>query len=269
MPTIRSWQLSGVIVVCACASNPSMDILPANRFWQPSAATVLYHTRRSHLSVVSSWWWAWNCLKHVGQFIKRNKVLHNVASSWFCYPHWIKMHGQPHIKYIWSLYLLCIDGTNIINNWWYTTGWPPSKINICTYSEHTLRMCNTYCFPLQQLLPEHAFVFCYTYIACLVLGSLTCVQYFGQPHFCSPFRRASFSFSYFGAASLLFNFLDNLTLVQFYFYIPCNEKVLCRLKSSFYLDFSCKSSHICWSCRRCASQSGALSAFRNGGVRTP
>jgi len=70
------------------ASNHSMDILNASRFWQPSAATALYHTRRSHHSVVSSWWWAWNCPKHVEQFIKRNKVLHKVTSSWFCYLHW-------------------------------------------------------------------------------------------------------------------------------------------------------------------------------------
>ena len=69
------------------ASNHSMDILNASRFWQPSAATALYHTRRSHHSVVSSWWWAWNCPKHVEQFIKRNQVLHKLTSSWFCYLH--------------------------------------------------------------------------------------------------------------------------------------------------------------------------------------
>jgi len=60
--------------------------------------TALYHTRRSHRSVVSSWWWAWNCPKHVEQFIKRNKILRKVTSGWFCYLHRIKKHGQPHIE---------------------------------------------------------------------------------------------------------------------------------------------------------------------------
>ena len=106
-------------------------------------------------------------------------------------------------------------------------------------SEHTLRMCNTFCFSLQQWLPEHAFVFRYTYIACLVLGNLTGVQCFGQPHCCSVFWAASqlfcilgsltivlyfgqphFRSVFWGAASLLFNFLGNLTVVQFIFTFP-------------------------------------------------
>ena len=31
------------------------------------------------------------------------------------------------LGYIWPLRILCIDGTNIINNWRYTTGWLPSE----------------------------------------------------------------------------------------------------------------------------------------------
>jgi len=95
----RVWYSAVAAESCQNQLAGSMSILGfANWFWQPSAAMALYHTRRSHHSVVSSWWWAWNCPKHVEQFIKWNKVLHKVTSSWFFYLHWIKMHGQPHIK---------------------------------------------------------------------------------------------------------------------------------------------------------------------------
>jgi hypothetical protein len=40
--------------------------------------------------------------------------------------------------------------------------------------KHTLRICNTYYFPLQQLLRESASLLRYTYIACLVIN---CVIY--------------------------------------------------------------------------------------------
>jgi len=30
---------------------------------------------------------------------KEKKVPHKVISSWFCYLHWIEMHGQPHIEF--------------------------------------------------------------------------------------------------------------------------------------------------------------------------
>ena len=115
MSIIRSWRLSGVIavrgiVLWLCRQSDPVgwlcvhwgvrstieeyvaQLLPNGLTTsQPDltayTATALYHARRSHHSVVSSWWWAWNCPKHVEQFIKRNNVLYNVTSSWFCYLH--------------------------------------------------------------------------------------------------------------------------------------------------------------------------------------
>jgi len=100
-------------------------------------------------------------------------------------------------------------------------------------SEHTLRMCNTFCFSLQQWLPEHAFVFRYTYIACLVLGNLTGVQCFGQPHCCSLFWVASFVFSV----------LDSLTVVQCFGYPH-----LCSVFLTASLLFSVLGTLICVQC---------------------
>jgi len=125
MPIIRSWRLSGVIAVRGIVLWLCRQSDPVGWLWvhwgvvvlrtpqlcyvlpnghttsQPDltayTATALYHARRSHHSVVSSWWWTWNCPKHVEQFIKRNNVLYNVTSSWFCYLHWIKIYGQPNI----------------------------------------------------------------------------------------------------------------------------------------------------------------------------
>jgi hypothetical protein len=38
--------------------------------------------------------------------------------------------------------------------------------------KHTLRICNTYCFPLQQRLHKRSSVLCYTYIAGLTKTGL-------------------------------------------------------------------------------------------------
>jgi len=123
VPILRSWRLSGIFAACGVVpwlcrrSHPFgwlcvhwgvrgttlCYVLPnGHTTSQPDltayTATALYHARRSYHSVVSSWWWAWNCPKHVEQFIKRNNVLYNVTSGWFLIPHWTTMHGQPHIK---------------------------------------------------------------------------------------------------------------------------------------------------------------------------
>jgi len=40
-------------------------------------------------------------------------------------------------QYIWSLHMLCIDGTNTINNWRYTTGWLPSNLQPVKHAPST------------------------------------------------------------------------------------------------------------------------------------
>ena len=76
-PELTSAWCYSLVLVCAvaagrlsspvgsCATNPSMDALPANRTWQPPCS----HGTYQHEAITSrsrhSWWWAHGCPKHV------------------------------------------------------------------------------------------------------------------------------------------------------------------------------------------------------------
>ena len=81
-----------------------MDALPANRSWQPSCSHGTYQheaiTSRSRQLLMMGTWLSETCWVTNRREIKNTKV----TSSWFSYPHWIMMHRQPHIRF---LYLYC------------------------------------------------------------------------------------------------------------------------------------------------------------------
>jgi hypothetical protein len=68
VPIMRCWRLRDVITSCwyvpwlreGCATNPSMDALPANRTWQPSWSHGTYQhkaikSRSRHLLMMGKW----------------------------------------------------------------------------------------------------------------------------------------------------------------------------------------------------------------------
>ena len=64
-----------------------MDALPANRSWQPPCS----HGTYQHKAITS---------RSRQLLMMRNKEYKKWHLVGFSYPHWITMHGQPHIRYI-------------------------------------------------------------------------------------------------------------------------------------------------------------------------
>ena len=94
VPIIRSWRLRDVIASCwyvpwlqalraSCATNPSMDALPANRTWQPACSHGTYQheviTSRSRQLLVVGTWLPETCWAIIRREMKNTKV----KSSWF------------------------------------------------------------------------------------------------------------------------------------------------------------------------------------------
>jgi len=76
-----------------------MDALPANRSWPPSCSHGTYQheaiTSQSRQLLMMGTWLPETCWA-TNRREKRIKKLHLVG---FSYPHWIAMHGQPHIGF--------------------------------------------------------------------------------------------------------------------------------------------------------------------------
>jgi hypothetical protein len=85
-------------------TNPSMDALPTNRTWPPFCSHGTYQhktiTSRSRQLLMMGTWLPETCWATIRREIKEYKKWHLVG---FSYPHWITMHGQPHII-LMSLY---------------------------------------------------------------------------------------------------------------------------------------------------------------------
>ena len=84
-----------------------MDALPANRSWQPSRSHGTYQhetiTSRSRQLLMMGTWLPETCWAIVEEK-QRTQKWHLVG---FSYPHWITMHGQPHIKFTRSMSTPC------------------------------------------------------------------------------------------------------------------------------------------------------------------
>ena len=92
-----------------------MDALPTNRSWPPSCSHGTYQhkaiTSRGRQLLMMGTWLPETCWSTIRREIKITQMWHLVG---FSYPHWITMHGQPHIRFA-----ECVPETT----------WPSHKMN--------------------------------------------------------------------------------------------------------------------------------------------
>ena len=118
VPIIRSWRLRDVIASCwycavtmcgviqICLSVSGHSPLTERHIWiTPHIDTEQYQheakTSHSRQLLMVGTWLPEPCWATSRREIRNTQV----TSSWFSYPHWITMHGQPHIRFIdWGLF---------------------------------------------------------------------------------------------------------------------------------------------------------------------